>query len=186
MGNCDAAHRAADGPFPADMVDVVDGQDRVIGAATREEAHAGFLRHRFVQVMVVGSDGRFLLQRRSMRKAKGPGLFDASVGGHVDAGEGYREAAVREAGEELGLPAYGVYEEVGRIEDVTPGVENMTGRLYLHRTDGPFVGWEAEADRLEWMTAAELAAMTSRFPYLFTGGMLSSAALILGSAPLEG
>lgn len=162
-----------------DMVDIVDERDRVLRTATREEAHREFLRHRFVHVMVVGPDGRFLLQRRSMRKAKGPGLFDASVGGHVDAGEGYLEAAVREAGEELGLPPDGIYEEVGEIEDVTPGVENMVGRLYLHRTAGPFTGWEAEADRLEWMTAEELAMMTQRFPYLFTGGMISSADLLL-------
>ena len=168
---------------PMDMVDIVDEEDRIIGAASRQEAHDRFLRHRFVQVMVQGPDGRFLLQRRSMRKLKGPGLFDASVGGHVDQGEDYFVAAIRESGEELGLPANGVYELLGKITDVSPGVENMVGRLYLHRTGGPFVGWEAEADLLEWMALAELAHMTARFPYLFTGGMLSSAALLAGVMP---
>ena len=160
------------------VVSVVDAEDREIGSTTRNDAHSGSLRHRFVQVLVVHPNGRVLLARRSMRKEKGPGLFDASVGGHVDAGEGYAEAMLREAGEELGLPGDGSYEEIGTIEDVTPGVENMVGRLYVHVSAGPFTGWEAEADQIEWFSPEDLASMTTRFPYLFTGGMLSSARLL--------
>jgi isopentenyldiphosphate isomerase len=162
-----------------ELVDIVDEEDRIIGCATRADAHAAMLRHRFVQVLVQRGNGAVLLQRRSMRKARGPGLFDASVGGHVDAGESYRVAMLREAGEEMGLAVDGDYKDIGAIVDFTPGVENMVGRLYLHRSEGPFVGWEEEADQLQWFSLEELARMTGCYPYLFTGGMLSAARLFL-------
>lgn len=170
------------------LVDIVDEADGVIGRESRAEAHRLGLLHRFVQVFVIGSDGRVLLQQRSRHKALGPLLFDASVGGHVDAGEGYDDAMRREAAEELGLPSEGAYVEVGRIRDHTPGVENMIGRLYVHSSDGPFRGWEDEAERLEWFSPAELRVLSGRFPYLFTGGVLASIRLYLarlaqGTAP---
>lgn len=164
------------------MVDVVDAEDRVVRQVERAVAHREGLLHRFVHVLVIGSDDRVLLQQRSSRKALGPLLFDASVGGHVDAGEGYEEAMRREAGEELGLDPHGSYMDIGRIRDLTPGIENMVGRLYLHRCDGPFTGWEAEAERLEWFSRDDLLTIPKRLPYLFTGGVLSSIELLLVSA----
>lgn len=162
------------------MVDVVDASDRVVGSAEKEEAHRLGLRHRFVQVLVVGPDGRILIQQRSAAKRRGPLLLDASVGGHVDAGEGYAAAARREAKEELGLPPDGDFAEVGPIEDVTPGVENMVGRLYVHRSGGPFSGWEAEAERIAWFAPGELRLLLGHFPHLLTGGLASSLRLYLG------
>jgi 8-oxo-dGTP pyrophosphatase MutT (NUDIX family) len=162
----------------------VDDDDRVVGRASRSEAHRLGLRHRFVQVLVVGSDGRVLLQQRSRGKKLGAHLMDASVGGHVDAGESYAQAVRREASEELALPADGEYLELGTIEDTSPGVENMVGRLFVYRSDGPFSGWEAEAERLEWVSREDLATLADRFPYLCTGGLLSSIRLFL-SAPIS-
>jgi 8-oxo-dGTP pyrophosphatase MutT (NUDIX family) len=48
----------------------------------------------------VNARGEVLLQRRPADKENG-GRWDKTVGGHVDAGEGFDAAAVREAGEEL-------------------------------------------------------------------------------------
>jgi 8-oxo-dGTP diphosphatase len=59
--------------------------------------------HRAAHIWIVTPDGRILLQRRSVRKENNPGLWDVSAAGHLSAGEGAVESAVREVEEELGL-----------------------------------------------------------------------------------
>ena len=51
-------------------------------------------------MLLVNARGELLLQRRPADKENG-GRWDKSVGGHVDEGESFDQAAVREAGEEL-------------------------------------------------------------------------------------
>jgi isopentenyl-diphosphate delta-isomerase type 1 len=86
-----------------EMLDYVTDSDHVAGRATRAEIHARDLLHRAVHVCLFDRAGRLLLQKRSARKDRFPGYWDIAVGGHVDAGEGYSESAVRECREELGL-----------------------------------------------------------------------------------
>ena len=59
--------------------------------------------HRAAHIWIIGNDGRFLIQRRSLRKENNPGLWDVSAAGHLSAGESAIDAAVRETFEELGL-----------------------------------------------------------------------------------
>ncbi len=87
-----------------EIFDIVDEEDRVVGQAPRSRCHGNpALIHRAVHVLVLDRSGRLLLQRRSPRKDIQPGRWDTSVGGHLEPGEGYREAAIREMEEELGL-----------------------------------------------------------------------------------
>lgn len=55
-----------------------------------------------VHVFLVDGDGRYLLQKRSLRKELSPGVWDIT-GGAVLAGEDSRQGALREVEEELGL-----------------------------------------------------------------------------------
>jgi isopentenyldiphosphate isomerase len=88
-----------------ELVDLVDAHDGVIGTATIKECLEKGLLHRAVAVLVVRSDGGFLLQQRSRRDLWQPGLWTLSSTGHVKAGETYDSAAARELNEELGLAA---------------------------------------------------------------------------------
>jgi 8-oxo-dGTP pyrophosphatase MutT (NUDIX family) len=83
-----------------DLVNVYDPQGRVAGAMPREQAKGRGLVLGAINVLLVGARGEVLLQRRPEDKENG-GRWDKTVGGHVDAGETFDEAAVREAGEEL-------------------------------------------------------------------------------------
>ena len=83
--------------------DVVDESDHVLRQASRDEVHAQGLMHRAVHVLVFTRKGDCLLQKRSMLKDRLPGVWDSSAAGHLDAGEDYLSAAVRELEEELGL-----------------------------------------------------------------------------------
>src|SRR6187401_1192215 len=83
--------------------DVVNERDEPVSRALRQEVHARGLLHRAVHVLVFDQHGRVFLQKRSMLKDTSPGLWDSSCSGHLDAGEDYDAAAIRELGEEIGV-----------------------------------------------------------------------------------
>jgi 8-oxo-dGTP pyrophosphatase MutT (NUDIX family) len=83
-----------------ETVAVFDATGRPKGAMPREDAKRSGLALGAVNLLLVNRRGELLLQRRPDDKENG-GRWDKSVGGHVDAGEGFDQAAVREAGEEL-------------------------------------------------------------------------------------
>ncbi len=95
---------------PLELFDIVDEHDTVIGQATRKHVHAEGLRHRAVHILVWNSEGNLFLQKRSMRKDQMPGVWTTSASGHVDSGETYDIAAVREVREELGIDLDGIHE----------------------------------------------------------------------------
>lgn len=86
-----------------ELFDVVDEDDVPKGTASRKEVHAKGLIHRAVHVFVFNKKGDLLLQKRSMLKDMNPGVWDSSVSGHLDAGEDYVHAALREVAEEVGI-----------------------------------------------------------------------------------
>ncbi|HEY6139628.1 MAG TPA: NUDIX domain-containing protein [Thermoanaerobaculia bacterium] len=87
-----------------ELIDVLTPDGAPTGVTkTKAEVHRDGDWHRAAHVWIVASDGRFLLQRRSLRKENYPGLWDVSAAGHLSAGETSRETAVRETFEELGL-----------------------------------------------------------------------------------
>lgn len=108
--------------FPAtaqsgtEMFDVVDDQDVVLRAEPRETVHVNNFLHRAVHMILVNSKNHILLQKRSIWKDRNPGLWDSSAAGHVDSGETYRDAALRELREELGIPS----PPLNRIGKLTP------------------------------------------------------------------
>jgi 8-oxo-dGTP pyrophosphatase MutT (NUDIX family) len=88
-------------PEPHDeSISVFDPEGRVVGALPRAQAKRSRLAVGAVNVLLVSAKGEVLLQRRAPDKENG-GRWDKTVGGHVDEGETFDEAAVREAGEEL-------------------------------------------------------------------------------------
>jgi isopentenyldiphosphate isomerase/esterase/lipase len=87
-----------------EMFEAVNEYDNVIGTAPRKECHSNpSMIHRGIYVMVFDRRGRLLLQKRSMKKDLGKGMWDISTGGHNIPGETYAEAAKRELKEELGI-----------------------------------------------------------------------------------
>lgn len=89
--------------------DIVDENGEPEGEiVSREAAHFFGIRHRTSHVWVLRQwEGRVqvLLQKRSEVKDSFPGCYDISSAGHIPAGQGYMESALRELEEELGLVA---------------------------------------------------------------------------------
>ena len=143
--------------------DIVNQRDEVIGRATRREAHATGLWHRAVHVLVFDAAGRVFLQRRSMLKDLSPGLWDSSCSGHLDAGEDYDTAAVRELAEEIGLRRSVAPERWFRIEAcVETGWEFVW--VYRLRHDGPLTLEPKEIQYGEWVHPAEVTQRMAAKP----------------------
>lgn len=83
-----------------ELLNVYDAEGTVVGALPRGEAKRSGLAVGAVNILLANAEGQVLLQRRASDKENG-GRWDKSVGGHVLAGEGFDQTAVREAGEEL-------------------------------------------------------------------------------------
>lgn len=86
----------------AEHQDVVNEKDFIIGTKSRDEIHHLGLLHREVHVWLFNKEKSIYFQKTASHKSNA-GLFDSSIGGHVDVGEEYISAAVRETQEESGL-----------------------------------------------------------------------------------
>lgn len=152
-----------------EIFDVVNDRDEVTGTATRKEVHRQRLLHRAVHALAFGSDGRVFLQKRSMLKDTAPGCWDSSCSGHLDSGEGYDAAVVRELMEEIGLavaPEHGLAPlfKLGACADT--GWEFVW--IYRLSSDGPFVLHPAEIERGEWFAVEDVTRGIEERPREFT------------------
>lgn len=135
--------------------DIVDENDRIIGRATRSDCHGNpSLVHRVAHVLVVDGAGRILLQKRSMNKDIQPGRWDTSVGGHLDAGEDYRDAAIREMREELGIADVPL--EFLYFSRIRNDLESENVATFLTRYDGEIQFDPYEIDRVRFFCADEI------------------------------
>ncbi|WP_321531669.1 NUDIX domain-containing protein [uncultured Desulfuromonas sp.] len=140
-----------------DFFEIVDENDQVIGLRARSECHGNpDLVHRVAHVLVFNSSGHVLLQKRSEQKDVQPGKWDTSVGGHVDPGENYLQAAYREMEEELGvsgLPLKSLYPSKIRND-----FESENVMTYLVVYDGEICFNRTEIDEIRFWTPQEIAA----------------------------
>ena len=146
-----------------EFFDVVDGRDAVVGRASRREVHARGLLHRAVHVLVFDGSGRVFLQKRSIKKDIAPGLWDSSCSGHVDSGESYDAAAVRELAEELGLKIVSVPERIFRVE-ACPETGWEFVWVYRLTHPGPFTLHPDEIERGEWRPPDEISQLIDAHP----------------------
>lgn len=163
-----------------ELFDVVDEADQVVATATRAEVHKDGLLHRAVHLFVINRRGELLLQKRSRLKDAHPGVWDSSVAGHLDAGEGYLEAAQREMGEEMGIEMAEL-EEVAKISpSEATGWEHV--RLYMLRWDGRPRFPYSEVESVLWLSPDEIDAWLERRPDDFASGFIECWKMARGRA----
>lgn len=93
-----------------EMFDIVDENGEPTGVVKeRTKVHEDGDLHRTSHVWIVRDNNKggldVLLQKRSENKDSNPGCYDISSAGHIPAGYGYLDSALRELKEELGLDA---------------------------------------------------------------------------------
>ena len=149
-----------------ELLDVVDDSDSVIGQASRVEVHQRNLKHRAVHILVFNNSGKIFLQKRSSSKDRYPGVWDSSASGHLDAGEKYDVAAIRELKEELGFSPKTPLKPLFKLE-----ASDATGQefvwVYRCDSDGPFNLNKEEIEKGEWFSPAELDKWLEKRPQDF-------------------
>jgi len=138
---------------PAELFDIVRADGTPTGETkARAAVHRDGDWHRAVHVWVAGIDQSsggatpfLLVQRRGMEKDTWPGRFDATVGGHLGAGEGIAEA-LRESEEEIGIVVeLADLRFLGNRRAVNEAEAGIKDReiqsVYLHRDDRPLTAY---------------------------------------------
>lgn len=139
-----------------EYLDIVNEQGDIIGSAPRRLCHGDpSLTHRTVHVVVQSSDGRILLQKRSMDKDIQPGKWDTAVGGHLTLGESYEQAALREMAEEIGIHPAEPPRPLFTMA-IRNTIESEQTRVFMTVSDGPFTPQKEELDALRFWTPQEI------------------------------
>lgn len=87
-----------------EYIDIVTQEGEPTGKiALKSEAHKNGWYHNTIHLWLYTVKGEILLQQRSHKKKIHPLLWDVSAAGHIDAGESFLDAAIRETEEELGV-----------------------------------------------------------------------------------
>lgn len=156
----------------AEYFDLLDKTGKPLGQ-TKERAavHRDGDWHPSVHIWVV-HENKILLQRRRQDKESFPGMLDLACTGHVDAGESYLQAAVRELKEELNLTAAETdftelfTQKLMVKEDFGNGlfISNEINKVYLLHPAVPLntLSYQkSEIDELVWVD--KNASITSEF-----------------------
>lgn len=141
-------------------IQVVDEDGTFLGVETYTDAVKKGCIRRASRIMVFNDSGQILIQKRSQHISK-PLLWDNSAAGHVDEGETFLEAAVRELEEELGLSGYDLDEVVASHRS-----GNFFNTLYkVTIPDETKIIFDPhEVQEVVWMSVDELDILVSHCP----------------------
>ncbi|MFF2851781.1 NUDIX hydrolase [Streptomyces sp. NPDC058001] len=152
-----------------EVLDVVDGEDRVVGRAARGEVYARGLRHRCVFVRVRDAQGRVFVHRRTGTKLVFPSMYDMFVGGVVGAGEAYDDAALREAEEELGVTGLPRPTYLFKFLYEGDGGQSWWSSVYEVRCEGPVSPQVEEVAWHAFLTDDEVEHRLTEWPWVPDG-----------------
>ncbi len=153
-----------------ELFDVVDEQNQVVEQRPRAEVHRDKLIHRATHIFVFNSKGELFLQKRSQLKDSSPGKWDSSAAGHLDVGEPYEAAALRELEEELGISGV----PVEKLALLTPSANTGWEFVELFRAEySGKVRWPgAEIETGAFFPVAVLDDWVARRPGDFASGFV--------------
>lgn len=148
-----------------EIFDVVNENGEPTGETVdRETAHLEGIRHRTSHLWLLrkrNGKTEILLQKRAMTKSF-PGCYDISSAGHIPAGDDFRESAVRELKEELGLTAeesdliycgdrYIIWDDVFFGKPYHDRQYTRVFKLWVDADEDEFTLQEEEVDGIMWM-----------------------------------
>ena len=145
--------------MPDELLDIINDDDIVITQQMRSVVHRQGLLHRGVHILLVTTDGRLLVQKRSHQRDNFPLALDCSVSEHVKAREDYLQAAMRGLQEELGLQ-YAELHPLVKFK-MSYGVnDEEISLLYESTVDPAMVQFDPEeVDDVAYYSVDELASM---------------------------
>jgi isopentenyl-diphosphate delta-isomerase len=163
--------------YMTERLTLVDENDQPIGVGDRKEAWEKGYYTRNVRIVLKDQNGRFLSQKRSIKKATYAGMWTVAASGHVDEGETWDVAARRETEEEIGVSP-----DLKLIGDFA--FQNDEGdkkiRQIIHVYEGVIDGstqFDLEEDEVEdtkWYELDELKSLMQETPDEFTPSFIET------------
>jgi isopentenyl-diphosphate delta-isomerase len=160
----------------AEMLVLVDENDREIGTEEKLAAHQAGKLHRAFSIYIFNSRGQLLLTRRAPGKYHSPGLWTNTCCGHPRPGEELSAAARRRLREETGIVCdiqHG-YHFIYRVGFENGLTEHELDHVFVGAYDGPLDVDPAEADAVEWVEVEALLRDVEANPARFTVWMALS------------
>lgn len=160
-------------PAPsADLVVLVDRDDREVGTADKLDVHRDGRLHRAVSVFLFDDAGRWLLQRRADGKYHSAGLWSNTACTHPRPGEAPAVAAVRRLEEEMGVrcllkPAFSFLYRA-ELDGPEPLVEHEFDHVFVGRFSGAPAPAPDEVSAWRWMDVPTLHDELDRAPERYT------------------
>lgn len=136
------------------LVQITDNEGKVVGAVAMPEAFKQELVRHTVYVLLVDSEGKFLLQKRSSTVPNYRCYWDASAGGHIDEGEAPESAAYRELHEELGVADLPLTHVVNFYFESSG--DGRTYKYYAHVYKGALLTTELPQGKLDEVEVVDL------------------------------
>ncbi len=154
-----------------DLFPLVNDKDEVMGSAFRSYVHANNLLHRAVHALVFNTKGQLLMQMRSASKDRYPSCYTTSCSGHVDYGESYEKALLREFHEELGIKTkLDDFIYIGKV-DANAQTEGEFTKVYIiieKESAFKFNYPEEEVASLKYFSKEELESDMAKKPDYYT------------------
>ena len=146
-----------------ELLDVLDEEGNPTGKVEDKDViHDTGLWHKEVAVLIQNEKGEYLIQKRAETKKQGPNKWGLTAG-HVDAGETYENAIVREIKEEIGidvkledLKPLGIFKQKYESEKTT---NNNYTKYYHYKTNRKIEEYTIqyeELSELKYITLTEL------------------------------
>ena len=145
-----------------EIVQIVDQDNRPLGAVPRRIMRQQRLVHRASYILVFNTEGELFLQKRTQSKDIYPGYWDLAAGGVVLAGESYEESAQRELREELGLT--NVKLRVLFDQYYEDADNKVWGRIFTCTSNGPFTLQADEIDSGRFIPLTEIPQLHQTEP----------------------
>lgn len=145
--------------------DLVDEKDNVIGKI-KETEKVKPSKLRFINIILIDENKKIIVPKRSGNRRIFPNCYDFSVGGHVNSGESYEQAAYRELKEELNIENVKLI-EVGYFNPYKNNVDTFS-KLYLLRYNKKIEEYDKEGiTEIYYMTIDEINELISKEPNKF-------------------
>lgn len=142
-----------------EIIYVVNEKDQFVRKASRKEVRENALLHRAARVIIINNEGKFLVQKRSLRKDVHPGLWDIGIAETVKEGGSYESTAMRGLLEELGITGVSniqlMHSVLFKLKYFSPN-HNILCKVYNLIYNGKIYAQEEEIDEIKFLTKEDI------------------------------